>query len=181
MTSRPGVLLVACLLALGLTGCVGDPSPAPSTTAPAFASDAEAYKAAEKVYREYVDAANNIKLEEPTTFDALFEWTTGDANAGSRKTFSQMHADGWHVAGVTRVEAIAPSERQVDPRDSPTLDVCLDVSDVKLSNAAGESVSDPNRPPVQSMRVKFELARDAKYGLLISSIDGRTDGLVCSH
>ncbi len=100
----PRVAAVTIALALAvcvMTGCQPEPEPSPS--APAFATEEEAFAAAEETYREYVDALNQVDLSDPETFEAVYSWTTGDANAGARESFSEMHADGWTVAGESLV------------------------------------------------------------------------------
>ncbi len=55
-----------------------------------FASEEEAFAAAEETYRAYVDALNQVDLSDPETFEAVYAWTTGDANADERK---DAHSD----------------------------------------------------------------------------------------
>src|SRR5690349_10893189 len=108
-------ILICGLLAIALTGCA---SPPDATPTPGFASEAEAFAAAEKTYRAYVDALNEVDLSDPDTFEAVYSWTTGEANAGERKTLSQMYADGWEVEGQTRLrEFHGLSYTSTNPRD----------------------------------------------------------------
>ncbi len=94
MRSRLSVIVAASALAAALlSGCTGEPAPVVST--PSFATEDEAFAAAEQTYRNYVDALNQVDLSDPATFEPVYAWTTGDANARARETFSQMHADGW--------------------------------------------------------------------------------------
>src|SRR5690349_13054891 len=94
-------LAVAVVLGTA-TACQPEPAPSPSTGA--FATQAEAFAAAEETYRAYVDALNQVDLSDPETFEAVYAWTTGDANANERKTLSRMSADGWRVTGSTAVD-----------------------------------------------------------------------------
>ncbi len=71
------------LAAVAVTGC-STPAGAPKPT-PAFSSEAEAFAAAEATYRAYVDALNAVDLSDPSTFEDVYSWTTGDANAGARR------------------------------------------------------------------------------------------------
>ncbi|HOQ22628.1 MAG TPA: hypothetical protein PLN62_09415, partial [Microbacterium sp.] len=61
----------AALLALALvTGCAPEPAPTPTPTG--FASDDEAFAAAEATYRAYVDALNAVDLSDPATFEPVY-------------------------------------------------------------------------------------------------------------
>ncbi|HET6302682.1 hypothetical protein [Microbacterium sp.] len=171
--------LVALLLAgASATGCSGQPAPDPSTpSAPAFASDEEAFAAAEETYRAYVDALNEVDLSDPATFEPVFAWTTGEANSGARREFSEMHANVWTVTGETRVALVAPHETS---ESGTSLDVCLDVSDVAVVDANGQSVVSPDRRNIQSMRVVLTAGSASPTGLLIADIDGREGQPQCN-
>ena len=84
---------------------------------PLFTSEADAFAAAEETYRAYVDALNQVDLSDPETFEDVYAWTTGDANADARETFSQMHADGWTVQGDT-VAAVVVTLTSAASKDS---------------------------------------------------------------
>nr|BFF11171.1 hypothetical protein GCM10025699_24740 [Microbacterium flavescens] len=174
------MILVAVALAGILAGCAPASEPAPTPTS-AFTDEAEAFAAAEETYRAYVDALNAVDLSDPETFEDVYAWTTGDANAGARESFSEMHADQLTVDGTTKVNAIAPSPTQEGNPEHIELDVCLDVSDVTLVNREGTSVVAEDRRDIQTMRVTVQLASEGSPTSLISEIDGRDDGLTCSE
>lgn len=161
---------MAAGLVLGaLTGCTPPAAPQPT---PTFAGEEEAFAAAEATYRAYVDALNAVDLSDPETFEDVYAWTTGDANAGARETFTQMHADKWVVDGPTEVSLLTPSAAQ--PEDGGiSLDVCLDVSEVTLVDESGASVVAPDRRDIQSMVVTVRSVGTTPTGLAISSITGR--------
>ena len=71
-----GILLLA-----GCAPTPPGPSPEPSVV---FMTDDEAFAAAEATYRAYVDALNQVDLSDPDTFEAVYAWTTGEANANAR-------------------------------------------------------------------------------------------------
>ncbi|WP_157549432.1 hypothetical protein [Microbacterium sp. Leaf288] len=178
MRTRVTAAVLSGMLVLGLAGCT-QPEPAEPTPTTAFSSDEEAFAAAEETYRAYVDALNQVDLSDPETFEAVYGWTTGEANAGARKTFSQMHADGWAVDGPTTVALLLPTEVQPS-RNEVALDVCLDVSAVTVVDSQGASVVADDRRDIQSMRITVEQAKSSPTGFLIALIDGRTDGPECA-
>lgn len=158
------------LLVLVLAGCT-TPGPVEPTPTPAFSSEEEAFAAAEETYRAYVDALNQVDLSDPETFEAVYSWTTGEANANERKSLSQMHADGWVVDGDTAVVGFHPGAIEDGTVDAV---VCSDVSEVQVSNAEGQSMVSPNRPSTYALQVAF-VASSTATGLSVSTSDAVED------
>ena len=142
------------LTSIVVTACAASPEGESASPTPMFASDEEAFAAAEAPYRAYVDASNQVDLSDPTTFDAALELSAGDLNAADRKVLSAKHADGYTLSGQTVVESITMSDIST-LRDNVALAVCLNVSQVDVRDAAGNSSVDPGRNPVQALRVSF--------------------------
>ncbi|MEV4738480.1 MULTISPECIES: hypothetical protein [unclassified Microbacterium] len=149
-------LVALSVLALGgmLAGCAPDPAPTPSPT-PAFASDEEAFAAAEEVYRAYNDALNDVDFSSPRTFEGVYSLLTGEMSASTRESFSAFHADGITVTGRTDYFDLAPANIR-DLRTSVTINVCVDVSSVHVFAATGESLVPPDRPSIQPMSVTLK-------------------------
>ena len=170
--------LVALLLAgASATGCSGQPAPDPSTpSAPAFASDEEAFAAAEETYRAYVDALNEVDLSDPATFEPVFAWTTGELNASDRKGLSRYHAEGVSLTGTSNVTLVEPANHR---GDSLELAVCLDVSRIELTSTDGSSLVDRDRVDVQTITVTLENASSSPTGLLVSAIGPRDGDPIC--
>lgn len=150
------------------------PQPTPT---PTFTSEAEAFAVAEATYRAYVDALNQVDLADPETFEAVYAWTTGDLNAGERQLFSRMHADGESVAGMSSIELFLPTKFDAS-KGLVVADVCLDVSEVEVTNNSGVSVVSPDRVDTQYMRVSF-VPSSGGTGLALESVNGRNDGPAC--
>ncbi|KRB37771.1 hypothetical protein [Microbacterium sp. Root180] len=170
MTSPTKLLAVAGLgLAVALAGCT--PAPTDADPTPRFASEAEAFAAAEATYREYVKALNEVDLSDPETFEGVYAWTTGEANAGERKTLSQMHADGWTVSGHTVMADFHGLAATVEPEDEPTVTavVCSDVSEVRVTDSSGKSMVGPDRRDTYALEVRFVLKEETPTLLIDSS------------
>lgn len=165
------VVVLAAAAALA-TGCA--PEPAPSPTAPVFATETEAFAAAEATYRAYVDALNQVDLSDPTTFEAVFAWTTGDLNAADRKGLTGYFAEGMVLTGQSSVLLIEPLSF-----DSKTVVVtlagCLDVREIDVLNAVGDSVVESDRTDVQSLTITTRFDPTSPSSMLISEI-GPRDG-----
>jgi hypothetical protein len=171
---RLAAATVALVLTAGVvTGCSDPAGPAEPT--PTFTSEAEAFAAAEATYRAYVGALNQVDLSDPETFEDVYGWTTGDANANERETLSQMHADGWVVSGDTviasfRGDDFAPS------RDTVVLaTVCSDVSGVSVTDSDGTSMVSADRPDVYALEISFVLAPGRDTGLTIAASNAVED------
>ena len=161
-------IVLAGMLALG--GCDGSPAPAAST--PPFASEEEAFAAAEETYRAYVDALNEVDLADPETFEPVFALTTGELHSSDVEGLTRYHADGVTVSGASRVDLIAPLG--VDDEFSRIrVAVCLDVSTVNLLDRKGLSLVDPTRVDIQTLSVTVERAADNGTRLLVSAINPR--------
>ncbi|MFE1663182.1 hypothetical protein [Microbacterium sp. P02] len=159
-----------------LSGCIGQPAPAEST--PLFSSEDEAFAAAEQTYRNYVDALNQVDLSDPSTFEPVYAWTTGDANANERKTLTQMSADKWTVKGASIPTLVQPRSMGGTNFESAELAVCVNVADVDVLDASGESVVSPDRGDTQSTVVGL-VRGDSPTEWLVSSIEGREGEPVC--
>ncbi len=159
------------VLAAGvLSACASTPEPTEPT--PLFTSEADAFAAAEETYRAYVDALNQVDLSDPETFEDVYAWTTGDANAGERKSLSTMHADGWAVRGDTLIQSVEVEDFAPTEEPIVLLGICTDVHAVEVFDASGESVVSPDRPTAQSSIVAFTSDRASPTGLKIAEIVG---------
>jgi len=165
----PLIVAVACVVFL-MSGCHGEPVPVKTT--PLFASEEEAFAAAEETYRAYVDALNQVDLSDPETFEPVFALTTGEFQTSERKSFSEMSANRWSVGGESSVRRVDPVSYTESGDPAIVLGSCLDVSAVTLVDASGSSLVDPTRPNVQSTHITFVHARSTEHGVLISDIVG---------
>ncbi|PZU38309.1 MAG: hypothetical protein DI573_10030 [Microbacterium sp.] len=166
---RFGIVALAAA-ALLLVGCVPQPdaTPTPSATALPFATDDEAFAAAEATYRAYVDALNQVDLQDPDTFEPVYAWLGGQMLASERRLLSQMHADDWAISGNSKVERAWP----ITTGEISTIGICLQVSDVRVVDRDGKSVVGSSRPDTQEMQVTVVSSRSSPTGLVIDDISG---------
>lgn len=143
--------------AIGLAGCTPGPAPK-STPAPLFTSEADAFKAAEQVYREYVDAtnSNNDGQASADPLEFLGGAALDDALAGVRK----REAAGTSVKGHVELVSFRSRTATVDSAVA-TVDaiVCVDVSNTWLANAIGDNVTPSTRAPQATLSVGFSQSR----------------------
>ncbi len=153
---------------IALTGCEAAAEPTPSPTPTGFASEEEAFAAAEETYRAYVDALNDVDLEDPATFEPVFALLTGEALAASKKELTGLHAREVSKTGETKIASIRPQAFDSNS-GTITLDVCLDVSDVDIRTEAGDSIVPPGRNDSQLLRALLAAVADPVSQLLITS------------
>ena len=172
---RRSALIAAASITALLTGCSPTPTPTPTPTA-AFASEQEAFAAAEKTFEEYTDALNQVDTTKPETFDAVFALSSGKVEKADRKNFSTMHAEGQIISGNSRVLLFEGLDSRAQLQEV-TASVCLDVSDVTITYPDGSSAVNPNRPAVYALEVTFRASQSGKR-LLVDSAN-TTDQLRC--
>ncbi|MFE6994342.1 hypothetical protein ACFVAE_00120 [Microbacterium sp. NPDC057659] len=172
-SSRTLAALTAGLLALGLlAGCAPTPEPKPTKTA-AFASDEEAFAAAKKTYEEYTKALNAVDTTDPETFEPVFSWTMGDADAAIRKALSQLHAENVTMAGETKIASF--KQVSVDAASGQVvLAMCVDVSETDTIDKDGKSLVPEGRSDLVPVRAQFSNA-DTSTKLKIASSDADTE------
>ncbi|MCK2032042.1 hypothetical protein [Microbacterium sp. KSW4-4] len=169
----PTPLRLLAVLAFGvslLSGCTPAPESTP-TPSPAFTSDEEAFAAAEATYREFTRRLNEVDTSDPATFEPLYELSTGDFEKADRKAYSAMHAEGVKVEGETRILSFAAVESDATHKAVAAV-VCLDVSDVEVTDSNGVSQVAPGRPDVYALRVNFVNERGT---YVISSAQGESE------
>lgn len=145
---------VALAAALGcLTACAPAPTPSPTPTA-AFASEEEAYAAAEEVYRAYNDALNESRTMTAGADPQRF--LTGLALESDLEASRYFDEHRLEVAGEGVISqfdglyaTLSTSESEVTAR------VCLDVSNTRVFDADGNDVTPTNRPTRLPLEVTF--------------------------
>ncbi len=143
------MLAVLALAAATLSACTPEPEPTPTA---AFASEEEAFAAAEGVYRAYIENFNSVDLEDPQTFEVLNQYTTGDYQADERTQLSEMYAGEYTRSGDLLIESFIGTEMSDERVKART---CENVSGVVLLDATGQSVVSPDRPVRYALDVTF--------------------------
>lgn len=154
--SRTSTNLLAALgaLTLGagmLVGCTPKPVPIPTPTA-AFTSEEEAFAAAEEVYRAYNDAFNAVDLQDPTTFEPVFKFTTGEYQESEREDLSAMHAEGYVRGGAIEIINFVPAKAS---EESIVARTCNDVSSTTFTDSKGVNLVPADRPNRVALDLTF--------------------------
>lgn len=154
------------LAAVTLSACAPTPTPSPTPTA-AFASEEEAFAAAEDTYRAYTNALSKVSLADPESLENVYVWLVDGAASTSRQTFSELSAEDFTVTGTTTFSNFDGNVANLDSGEIESF-VCLDVTDVEVLDSAGNSIVSEDRPDLQPLRVIFTRANTAT-GLAIAS------------
>lgn len=156
---------VGAVLALALaTGCMPEPEPTPSPTG--FASEEEAFAAAEETYRAYVDAVNARRTDAHSGVDPK-SFLTGGALDADLRSDERFASKGIRIEGATSIRSF---EMGSVTGDGIALTVCLDATQTRVLDEQNNDVTPPDRPETLPLDVLMTGGRD---GLLISeSITG---------
>src|SRR5690606_2554377 len=145
------VLSASALVIAGLVGCTPAPEPEPTKTE-LFASDEEAFAAAEETYRAYMDASNATDLSDAQTFEAVYDWNTGSALSAEKEALTLYHAEKLRRVGEGSFDNFEPTSAT---DDEVIVHLCIDVSDVDLVRADGQSAIPGGREPRVARKVTF--------------------------
>ncbi|GAB6856111.1 hypothetical protein [Microbacterium xylanilyticum] len=151
---RAGVAAALVAAAVGLAGCTPGPAPKPTPT-PLFTSEADAFKAAEAVYREYTDAGAKADSGDATARPE--DYLAGAALEDELASQRDLKSQGLTIKGAARVESFSGSK--FSPETSQVAaDVCLDVSQTRIIDKSGGDVTPANRPLLVPLQVEFTRA-----------------------
>lgn len=151
MNPRRSALIATAVVAVafGLAACAPGPAPKPTPT-PLFASEAEAFKAAEQVYREYVDAGNarrrGAEGANPQSF-LSGQALTDDINA--QRTLKEKHL---RIVGPSRVSSFSAIEYD-RMREQVNAELCIDVAGSRVIDESGADVTPSSRADLVALRV----------------------------
>lgn len=158
-----------------LVGCVPQETAAPASPAPSFATEAEAFAAAEQVYRTYTDAANAARGGDATADP--FEYVVATAYELDLDAVNSFHEMGILLTGSAEVLTLVP--QKVDLKDIPqtmTAVLCMDWSGVRAIDAEGNDVTPPQRPEISGLLVTFVVLQE---GVRISNSQVPPESVSC--
>ncbi|WP_404447102.1 hypothetical protein LG315_04560 [Microbacterium marinum] len=153
-------ILVACLAAFSLSACA-PPAPEPSPTPTGFASEEEAFAAAEETYRAYVDAANAARdgVADADPWSLL----SGEALEEERAAMTAIEESGRRLDGPIVIESISPD--WWTPEEA-SMFVCLNLESARVLDSTGRDITPPTRSDRNLLEVRLT-SRD-REGLTVS-------------
>ncbi|CAH0234033.1 hypothetical protein SRABI76_02829 [Microbacterium oxydans] len=130
-------------------GCSAEPRPTPTAT-PLFATEDEAFSAAEEVYREYLDAGNAriAGKDSPDPQDYLI----GQALEADIDAVNSFGGQGIRLSGSAVMTSFSGESMETQ---AVTATVCIDARNVRVINTAGDDVTPAARPDESLLRISF--------------------------
>ena len=141
------------LTSIVVTACAASPEGESASPTPMFASDEEAFAAAEATYAEFI-AATNSALANPDDSSRQSALLVGAAYADELRAHRDLLSSGRSVTGeysVNNVTRISADDITV------TLAACLDASQTRLLSASGEDITPSNRDAIVPLKLTFAL------------------------
>jgi len=174
-TLPPSLALAAVVLGT-LAGCVGDdpalvPPPEPTST-PVFASDEEALAAAEQAYAAYFRASDSILNDGGADPERLQAFASEEMYQLQLGGYREAQLAGLRSVGATVVDSIILQSYDASSSDGEgivTVYACVDVTNVDLVDATGNSVVSASRPNRTSVEAVFDLSSQDSGHLVLAS------------
>jgi hypothetical protein len=158
---------------IGLLGCSPAPEPEPTPT-PAFASEEEAFAAAEETYRAYIDAGN-ARIAGSSTPDPR-QLLVGSALEADIDTANLLLEKGLRLEGEAKLASFHGTSAELS--SSPEVvkaTVCVVAAGTRLVDIDGHDVTPSDRPDASSLQVTFIWVS----GSLLISDSTVADGSAC--
>ncbi len=153
MIPRHSALITTAVVAgvIGLSACTPVPTPEPTPT-PLFASEAEAFKAAEQVYRDYTEEANASRAGDSKADPE--KYLAGTALEDDIKSRREIKAAGLTASGSLTVQSFDGTS--FDSAVNSVLGVvCIGIGDTRVTNDKGQDVTPTDRPSVSALSIEF--------------------------
>lgn len=147
------MLAPLALAATVLSACTPAPEPDPTPTA-AFASEEEAFAAAEETYRAYNEAGNARRggVSEPNPQDFLI----GTALEGDIDALRQLQDAGLRLEGDVSVSSFTQREVSLEAGSTQvTSVVCLDASETRILDDKAQDVTPADRSDTVTQVITF--------------------------
>ncbi|MCE4026792.1 hypothetical protein LXM50_12510 [Microbacterium sp. Au-Mic1] len=153
---RAGIAVVLVATAVGLVGCTPGPAPKPTPT-PLFTSEAEAFKAAEQVYRDYNEASNERREgKEDVDPQSFLSGQALDDDINAQRMFKEKHLK---IVGPNRVSSFDPIDYD-QARGQISANLCVDVTQSRVVDDSGADVTPSTRAGLVALHVTMTERRD---------------------
>jgi hypothetical protein len=184
-TSRPRAAIATSIalagaLLVSVAGCAAAPtaspagSSAPSAAAPLFASDAEALAAATAAYSKYLEVSDQIARDGGANPERLKPYVSASLLEQQVKEYQAIAGKALHAAGSSSFNSLKLQSRTVS---GVSAYVCLDVSGLRVLNAANSDVTPSSRQSKIPLSISVA---SATSGFLVDSSDVWTGTNFCA-
>lgn len=143
---------IVALAAGSLVACSPGPEPTPTPTA-AFASEEEAFAAAEEVYRGYTLALNQQRSGEADSDPTSY--LTGTALEDELQSQRDLEANKISIRGSIEVLEFTPISAALESVPTVAGTVCLDLSDTTVLDDDQQNITPADRNEIAALDVAF--------------------------
>jgi hypothetical protein len=185
VTRRLVALSAAALMTVAALGACTQPSPEPSRSTaptvkhtPAFASDADALKAATDAYAAYLKMSDTIFSQGGINPERIGPFVSKAMETRESSGYREFEKRGWKSTGTSTFDNVKVQQIDSVDRVPITLYLCLDVSGVDVVDADGQSVVSEERPDRSPVVAVFDL-REGSRQLVVDSVDPWSGDAVC--
>ncbi|MCM3780571.1 hypothetical protein [Microbacterium hydrocarbonoxydans] len=141
------------VLSLLLAGCSPSPDPSPTPT-PAFASEEEAFAAAEEVYRAYLIEVEARAAGDPTADPQQF--LIGQALEDDIEGQRALREAGLTVLGTASLRSFDSGQiKRMTPDVDLVARVCVDLASTRVTDTTGADRTPVERPPRAELEIRF--------------------------
>ncbi len=144
------VTLITLTALMTTGGCSASPEPKPTPTS-LFASEEEAFAAAEEVYREYNEAVNAERRGESDADPR--DYLTGLALEGDTDARNELRDRGLTIDGDGVVASFNEEQVVLTPSPRVIAIACLDVSGTRVLDQTGQDVTPTDRAAHVALRI----------------------------
>ncbi|BAU98822.1 hypothetical protein [Aurantimicrobium minutum] len=153
-------VLAISIASLTLVGCsTTTPEAIPTSSAveqaPAFASDEEALAAAQAAYAEYLSVSDQIARDGGANPERLKPYVTNDQFQLDQQNIAKFRDLGFHSEGVSTFDNFHVANSDVNTYSAY---LCVDVSNSKLIDSSGNTVTPEGREDRWPLLVSFDFS-----------------------
>jgi hypothetical protein len=136
-----------------------------------FTSDEEALAAARETYEAFLAASDAVLADGGTGIDRIDMYAGPAVVATEHAGFERFSRDALRLTGATKVVAFELQSQRSSGGSAQeiTAYACIDVANVDVIDASGNSVVSDARPDLTPFEVAFSAARGSPTGLIVTS------------
>lgn len=106
------------------------------------------------VFTQYIDASNRVDYSDPTTFDPVLAFLTGDQLVFETDLLASFHRRGWTISGTVVISAIDRPATSKPPL-SAQLHACLDTTTLQYRDVDNVIRVPPDNTFINTVTVSF--------------------------